>query len=249
MLSQQSHQFLLELRLYLVQRGKKDQDINSIVEELETHLLQAEQNGDDVKEIIGKSRKHHMQHISKELPFDTKGMITFLPAVVLLLIAYMSFPAALLGHFSLSHNLLIFGSLLVILSLALFTFAFFKGVIKSSLWFITLTFLSQIVTTSLWVAFYIWLRHQPDSTYFVATPLQNVGIVIGCIIIFIASALYSKSWISIIIPFVISIIPITEAVLPARLNKDPLMVISLLLLVVVGAYLLFYMLKKKEKHE
>lgn len=31
--------------MYLIQRGKNDQDINNIVEELETHLIEAEKNG------------------------------------------------------------------------------------------------------------------------------------------------------------------------------------------------------------
>lgn len=57
MLSMKSEQFLVELRMYLLQRGKKDEDINGIVEELEVHLIEAENKGKSVDTIIGKKPK------------------------------------------------------------------------------------------------------------------------------------------------------------------------------------------------
>ncbi|WP_368901873.1 hypothetical protein [Oceanobacillus oncorhynchi] len=52
MLSKEAEKFLLNLRLELMSRGKKDKDIQEIEEELRDHLKEAE----------------HMDKVSKALP-------------------------------------------------------------------------------------------------------------------------------------------------------------------------------------
>jgi uncharacterized membrane-anchored protein len=59
MLSNKSERFLVELRMHLMSKGKNDNEINEITEELEDHLLQAEAEGKDVTHIVGESPKEY----------------------------------------------------------------------------------------------------------------------------------------------------------------------------------------------
>ncbi|MDT4051325.1 hypothetical protein RPO70_09055, partial [Staphylococcus arlettae] len=52
MLSKQAEQFLTKLRVELLFRGKKEEEVNEIDDELRDHLTIAEENGEDVSEII-----------------------------------------------------------------------------------------------------------------------------------------------------------------------------------------------------
>ena len=67
MVSKQAEQFLVELRMYLISKGKNDQEINEITEELEVHLMEAEAAGKDVSHIIGDSPKNYMKSIGESM--------------------------------------------------------------------------------------------------------------------------------------------------------------------------------------
>ena len=85
--------------------------------------------------------------------------------------------------------------------------------------------------------------------FFVATPLQNHLILIGCIAVFIIFSLYAKSWLSIIIPFFMSLGPLTARFIPKDMNEDPfyitLAVIFSILITIVILYFLFRKGKQK----
>ncbi|MDI6534418.1 NADH dehydrogenase subunit [Bacillus mycoides] len=251
MLSTKSEQFLVELRMYLLQRGKKDEDINGIVEELEVHLIEAENKGKSVETIIGQSRKQHMKNIGKELPVDKEGLFVLIPAAILVIVAYMCFAPAIRGHFKISQNILLFGSLPLFLTLSVFAITLFKGIprvypsTKRSLF---LVMLANFIAIGVWVGFYFWMNKQIDTDYFVATTLQNYSIAAVCILIFIMFALYTRSWITIFVAFSMSIGPILERVIPSEINKDPLYItVTIIGCVVIGICLGIYLYKKKKK--
>ncbi|PFK30688.1 NADH dehydrogenase subunit [Bacillus cereus] len=248
MLSTKSEQFLIELRMYLLQRGKKDEDINTIVEELEVHLTEAESRGQSVDHIIGKSRKQHMKNIGKELPTDKEGLLILIPAAILVIIAFMCVASAIRGNFKISQNILLFGSLPVFLTLALFAVVFFKGLPKtypSTKHSIILLIVTQIITIGGWVGFYLWLDGKLDTNYFIATPMQNYTIAGVCILIFIAFALYTKSWVTVVAAFVICIGPLLEHVIPPEINKDPKYItLTVILSIIIGILLIVYFYRK-----
>ena len=82
-LSRESEHFLENLRVYLISSGKKEQEIQAITEELEDHLCEAEKNGKNIDDIIGKSPKEYMDQIASEMSFDLKGLIQYIPIVML----------------------------------------------------------------------------------------------------------------------------------------------------------------------
>lgn len=224
MLSAKAEQFLIELRMYLIQRGKNENDIQEITEELEAHLIEAEQNGKNIDDIIGKSPKQYMKSIGESMPFDKKQTLTLVPLTILVILALMSYTSAIYGEFTLSKNNLLFGSIVVVLSLGIFAFFLFKAVpklVKSPVWLIVLNIAVSLFVTGIWLVFYFWLKDQPDTTLFTATETQNYIIAAACFIIFIVFAIYTKSWIIIIMALCFSIAPIGNRFIPEEINKDP----------------------------
>ncbi|MCM3738305.1 NADH dehydrogenase subunit [Bacillus cytotoxicus] len=253
MLSTKSEQFLIELRMYLLQRGKKDEDINEIVDELEIHLTEAEKRGQSVDHIIGESRKQHMKNIGKELPVDKKGLMQVIPAAILVIIAYMAFPPALRGQFKISQNILLFGSLPLFLAFSVFTITLLKGIPKvypSTKKSLFLMLLANCIAIGGWLVFYFWIDGKMDTNYFVATPTQNYIIAGVCMLIFVLFALYTKSWITIFAVFTICIGPIAERIIPSEINKDPRYITATIIVcTVIAVFLAIYFYRKAKNHK
>lgn len=253
MLSAKAQQFLLELRMYLIQHGKNDGDINSIVEELEIHLAESEKNGKSVESIIGNEPKQYMKSIGKSLPTDKWELFVLIPSTILVILAYLCYVPAMDGNFKVSQNILVWGSLLVSLTLAVYAFALFKGFPKlhnSPVTFGLLMLGINIVIIGVWVGVYFWANQRADSTYFIATTEQNYLIAAFCILIFILYALYTKSWITIIVAAVMSIGPIGEKLIPQHINEDPFYIsITFIVLAVIAVLLIIYFVKKSRKKQ
>ncbi|WP_414055139.1 hypothetical protein [Macrococcus equi] len=112
MLSNEAEHFLLQLRLELASRGKKDEDIDAIEEELRDHLYEAELRGESVESVTGGSVKEYIKSISNELPFD-KGIFSFIFLMILSAIIFFTVPNLIQGDFDVSVNKVVYYSLLI----------------------------------------------------------------------------------------------------------------------------------------
>src|SRR5690625_6216502 len=97
-LSTQSEDFLDNLRLYLFSSGKKPNDIQEIVEELEVHLYEAEQKGKPIEKIIGKSPKEYMEMVSDEMSLDYPSWIKYILLIVIGSFSFKILPDVLNGN-------------------------------------------------------------------------------------------------------------------------------------------------------
>lgn len=79
MLSNKSEEFIIELRMYLMSKGKNDDEIKEVTQELEDHLQQAEAEGKSVEHITGESPREYMKSIGKEMGFDFRQIATLAP--------------------------------------------------------------------------------------------------------------------------------------------------------------------------
>ncbi|WP_147532955.1 DUF1129 family protein [Bacillus marasmi] len=249
MLSKESEQFLVELRLYLISKGKNDQEINEITEELEVHLIEAEAAGKDITHIIGESPKQYMKSIGRSMETDSRQIFVLVPMMILLLASYFSIGPAIEGKFSLSKEILMIAILAGLIGIVIYSFLLFKVVPKvfQSKWMYFLVFGAMLLVTGFSVAILFWFNKQGFEPTFVATSLQNNLIVLGCIIIFIVSAIYTKTWITIIIPILTSFGPLANRFLPEEINNNPTYIIfTILILLVLGAggSLMYYKKRK-----
>jgi hypothetical protein len=252
MVSKQAEQFLVELRMYLMSKGKNDKEIDEITEELEVHLTEAEAAGKDVSHIIGESPKDYMKSIGESMKTDFGQIAGLVPLMILLLGAYLSIGPAIEGTFSVSTGTIWFALIAGATGIITYGLFLFKVLPKffHSKWSYLLFFGISLICTGLLVALILWYKSQGFETVFVASPAQNNWIIVLCAVIFIGAALYTKTWITILIPLFISMGPIASRFIPEEANNDPfyitITILGFLILTAVAIAIFFSQRKKKE---
>lgn len=115
-----------------------------------------------------------------------------------------------------------------------------------SKWFYGVIAIAYTLLTALFVLIFLWEHKSNSEPFFTATPLQNNLILIGCIIFFIIFAIYSKTWITILIPFFLSWGPIAQRFIPESINKDPELIwITIVVFAAITIGVLYSMFRKK----
>lgn len=245
MLSKKANQFMIELKMYLMSKGKKDKEINEILDELEDHLIQAEAEGKSIRDITGDSPRAYMKSVGQEMSFDGKQFLSLVPMTALLLIAFMAFTPSIQGDFSLS-KMGVWGAVIgMVLSFALYGFLFTRVLPKVfySKWFYVIVAIAYVLLTGFFALVFLFDK----NPFFVATPLQNNLILIGCIAVFIIWSLYAKTWITILIPFIMSVGPIATRFVPPKINQDPIFITITIVILLPITIAGFYFLYRKEK--
>lgn len=124
-LSNKSKRFLEDLRVYLFSSGKKSEEIDEIVEELESHLVEAEQHGKPIEKIIGKSPKDYMETVADEMAIDFRTWFKYILIIIFGAFSFTIFRDVLAGN--LSYSLLeIVGHLAITLIFTFLIFIAFK---------------------------------------------------------------------------------------------------------------------------
>ncbi|OIU66324.1 DUF1129 family protein [Rossellomorea aquimaris] len=251
MLSKKSEQFLIELRMHLMSKGKNDSEINEITEELEDHLLQAEAEGKDVTHIVGESPKQYMKSIGESMKTDYRQIFGLVPLFLLLLAAYFSLGPAIEGKFSLTGGMILIVAIAGIAGLLVYGALLFKVLPKfHSKWSYVLLIGTMFIFTGIGVSVLLWYNAQDFQPVFTATPLQNNLILAACIVIFIAAAVYTKTWFTIIIPLFLSLGPIATRFIPEDVNEDTtLIVYTIILLAVISFIAIFVLIRRRKKQK
>ncbi|GAM16678.1 DUF1129 family protein [Mesobacillus selenatarsenatis] len=253
MVSKRAEQFLVELRMYLISKGKNDQEINEITEELEDHLTEAEAAGKDVSHIIGDSPKNYMKSIGESMKTDYRQLAGLVPLMILLLTAYLSIGPAIEGTFSVSQGTIWFALVISSISILVYGLFLFKVMPKffQSKWNYVLFTVTFLAVTGLMIAFMFWYKSQEFEVVFVATPAQNNLIIVLCAVIFIGAALYTKTWFTVLIPLFLSMGPIATRFVPEEANNDPLYItitiLAFLLASAVAIAIFIFQSKKDQK--
>ncbi|QST00407.1 hypothetical protein IMZ31_02085 [Pontibacillus sp. ALD_SL1] len=244
-ISRESQEFLKNLRVYLLSSGKNEQEINDIVEELEDHLHEAEKNGKDVDEIIGQSPKEYMNQLADEMPLDLTSVLKYIPIIILGGFSFILMEDAIRGN--LEYSLLeIIGypsGLLINLFLIGAAFKYLASTKLSATKQWLILSIVGMVPTALFVGIYYLDR-------FIETPAFQLGTfgvasaVVVSISVFIGIAVWSKSWVTIIIPLLL-FLPKVLIDMTSIEGDTKLIVNSILPFLLVGLYLLI--VSKKEQ--
>lgn len=254
MVSKKTEQFLVELRMYLISKGKNDQEINEITEELEVHLMEAEANGKDVSHIIGESPKNYMKSIGESMKTDYRQLAGLVPLMILLLAAYLSIGPAIEGTFSISQGTIWLALLIGATGILIYGLFLFKVMPKflQSKWTYVIFTGTFLAVTGLLAAVLFWYKAQGFETVFVASPAQNNLIIVLCAVIFIGAALYTKTWFTVLIPLFLSMGPIATRLIPEEANNDPfyitITILAFLLASAVAVAIFFFQRKKEQKN-
>lgn len=203
-LSKQSQAFLEDLRLYLFTSGKNEHEIEEIISELKDHLKQAEANGKSVDDIIEGTPKEYMQRIAGEMTLDWKSWIKYIPILLICLLSYDTLSNALNGGIRISL-LELSGNIIILILFSLMVIVIFKHVASTRLsktmeytWFaligggpiflyIALIYLDRLIAT-------------PIITFTTTGTIIAILLAIAALIGF---SIWSKTWITIIIPVIL----------------------------------------------
>jgi len=237
-LSEKSRKFLEDLRVYLFSSGKKESEIDDIVEELEVHLIEAEEKGKPVEKIIGRSPKEYMEQLSDEIPADYK---TWFQYIVIILFGGFSFTIGYdLMEGTLSYSLLeLIGHVVIGVIFIAGVLAAFKYIAGNQLskWKeLTVLFALVLTPTGMYVGL-IYLNRA------VETPVIHFGIT-GTIITAIVTAVFivavswwAKAW---VLPIILTLLILPESLLGMTpMNQELVLALSTVISFGgIGVYLL-----------
>ncbi|MFQ3545521.1 hypothetical protein Q7A53_15680 [Halobacillus rhizosphaerae] len=244
-LSGKSREFLDHLRLYLVSSGKQQEDIDEIVHELQDHLFQAEQQGKSVDDVIGQSPKEYLQQISGELPLGMKDILKYSVLIVVGAFAYILLGDAIKGGIEYSLLQLIGYPFIAV---------FYTGVVIMSFRYIAVSGINiirqwvlfsmiGIIPVALFVGLLVLNKAYSTPTV-VFTMTWNIIAAGFAIAVFIGMAIWSKTWITIIIP---ALLFIPDLVLEAVDVQESTKAILSSLVVFIGMAVYLLMVWRKEK--
>ncbi|MFJ7753620.1 HAAS domain-containing protein [Peribacillus muralis] len=203
-LSKDSQHFLGNLRLYLVANGKNSDQIEEIIEELEVHLFEAESNDNSVEHIVGSSPQEYMKQISVDMPADYRGWLKYIVLILFGAFSYWVIDKALNGGIEFTVIEIMGFPFAGILSLLIYR-AFFKymaskevSIVKQSM----LLFVMGMVSIGLFAGLLL-LSEVYQTPLITFNDTGNVIAVMAAVFLFILISLWSKTWISIIIPILL----------------------------------------------
>ncbi|WP_422124059.1 HAAS domain-containing protein [Planococcus sp. X10-3] len=200
-LSKDSQEFIANLKLYLMTSGKKDSEIKEITEELRGHLEDAESRGKNLDTVTGGSPEAYMKNISNEMTTDFYGLVKLMPMFILLLIAYFITGSAIRGDLSFSLLKLIAFPLIAVASISAYIVTFRQMATKkwSTKKELTIFISIQLITVGLMSAVLFLDIFYFQPFYIPSREVMWIIAAVG-VIIFIIGAIWSKTWITVIIP-------------------------------------------------
>lgn len=247
-LSHQSRMFLEDLRLYLVSTGKNEEEIEDIVSELNDHLVQAEKEEKDVNDLIGQSPKEYMKQLSSEMRIDLRALYKNCLLISIGALAIIIFGDVMRDGIDYSMIELIGYPiiLLVFIGLTSVTFRHLATSRKNKVVEWTLLGTLGSVPMALFIPI-IYLDHiykSPSVTFNVAW--NSIAAVVA-VFIFIGLAVWSKTWITIIIP-VLLFLPDLIVRSTSLQESTKIIFSSTLLFIGIGMYLLIVW-RRENKYE
>lgn len=203
-ISTESRGFLENLRVYLISSGKKEIEINEIIGELEDHLCEAEKNGKNIDDIIGKSPKEYMDQVANEMSFDLKGLVKYIPIIMIGAFAFILTDKAIRGVLEFSIIDLVGYPLIFLLYLfttaIVFKYVSSRHLSKINEWIVL--GITGVVPFLLFMI-HIYVNNAIKTPTFEFGMIGNI-VAIGCAaIIFIWIAVWSKSLTIIILPILL----------------------------------------------
>ncbi|MFD2924408.1 HAAS domain-containing protein [Halobacillus naozhouensis] len=245
-LSNQSREFLENLRLYLVSSGKKEEDIEDIVSELGDHLSEAEKQGKSVHDIVGQSPREYMEQLGGEMRVDSKSIVKYGTFFLMGALAYILLGDVIRGGIELSVMQLVGYPVIFFLYIGLIA-GVFRHIASSQpskrkQW--TLLGILGVVPISLFLGLII-LNEKYETPAIQFSDSANLLTAISSVVIFIGMSVWSKTWVSILVPLFIFgpelLLNITDFQESTKITLS-----SLLMFAGLGSYF-FYVYKKESR--
>lgn len=198
MVSKETRHVLLELKLYLISKGKNQDEIDELMDELTTHAVEAEKDGKTGEALFGGDPRGYADELAKEMSGNHKDWVPFVSAFLIGSLFYMILSDAISQSLSYSWYALIGYPLVlvanVIMIIVMFRASAFQTGARAFLyfWILGIFQLTSMVTIKL-------LDQKLGTPLLVLTSGQRWGVILLmllCIIVF--NALMKANLISLI---------------------------------------------------
>ncbi|MCM2987807.1 hypothetical protein M3580_00975 [Bacillus safensis] len=186
MVSKETRHILLELKLYLISKGKNQDEIDELMDELTTHAVEAEKDGKTGEDVFGGDPRSYADELAKELSGNHKDWVPFVSAFLIGSLFYMILADAISQNLSYSWFALIGYPLVlavnVIMTIVMFRASAFQTGGRAFLyfWMLGIFQLTAMVTIKL-------LDKNLGTPLLVLTPGHRWGVIVImllCIVVF-----------------------------------------------------------------
>ena len=182
MMTKEQEDYIFKLKAELMFRGKDEDEVHAIGDELEDHFETAEANGDDVSEILNTPVKDYADNFSKEMSF-TKGLPKYLTYFVLFMFAIYTIPDLFNKEFALTVgyvlNVIFIFAISIIAPLFLLKKIFIKYGEQKKVYLFA--FIGGALIFGLMILSTYISKHYP--IYTIATLSQTQSIIVGIILL------------------------------------------------------------------
>ncbi|WP_440602677.1 DUF1129 domain-containing protein [Bacillus sp. GB_SG_008] len=135
--SKEGKKFLIDMKVYLLTKGIKEDDINNFLEDAELHLIEGEKGGKTVTDIFGDSPKEYAEELAEEMEVDKRENIKSLVTSIVSIGGYWILNSILFSnpnhHLTISNVDLIGYPIILLLSIIITVVALKMSSFKSKL--------------------------------------------------------------------------------------------------------------------
>ncbi|MDP7976959.1 DUF1129 domain-containing protein [Bacillus multifaciens] len=205
--SKEGEKFLVDMKVYLLTKGIKEEDVNNFIEDAELHLIEGEKEGKTVIDIFGDSPKEYAEELAKEMEVDKKENWNLLISFVIATAAYWLIPELVFRNagkpFTVSLINLIGYPIVLFLMIAGMIFAFRSSSFQSKLREFSIIYVVTAVIPMVLLVGLMLLNKQYGTPFFSLTSTQSyiLGFLLFAAAIIINFRL--NSWMGVLTLFVL----------------------------------------------
>lgn len=186
MVSKETRHILLELQLYLISKGKNQDEIDELMDELTAHAVAAEKDGKTGEDVFGGDSRSYADELAKELSGNHKDWVPFVSAFLIGSLFYMILADAISQNLSYSWFALIGYPLVLVANVIMIIVMFRASAFQTSsrvflyFWMLGIFQLTAMVTIKL-------LDQKVGTPLLVLTSGQRWGVILLmllCIVVF-----------------------------------------------------------------
>ncbi|MFP7294107.1 HAAS domain-containing protein [Bacillus safensis] len=177
MVSKETRHILLELQLYLISKGKNQDEIDELMDELTAHAVAAEKDGKTGEDVFGGDPRSYADELAKELSGNHKDWVPFVSAFLIGSLFYMILADAISQNLSYSWFALIGYPLVLVTNVIMIIVMFRASAFQTSsrvflyFWMLGIFQLTAMVTIKL-------LDQKVGTPLLVLTSGQRWGVIL-----------------------------------------------------------------------
>ncbi|MGX9291201.1 HAAS domain-containing protein [Bacillus sp. A015] len=186
MVTKETRHILLEMKFYLISKGKNEDEIDELMDELTTHAVEAEKDGKTGEDVFGKDPRAFADELAKELSRHYKDWVPFVSAFLIGSLFYMILSDAISQSLSYSWYALIGYPLILVANVIITIVMFRASAFQTSrraffyFWILGIFQLTAMITVNL-------LDQKLGTPLLVLTSSQRWGVILLmllCIVVF-----------------------------------------------------------------